>query len=205
MREVRLGRGASPHRTPLADVGLAQVTAEAYEASPQCEELAARGVLTAAARPGEIALRGLHLKAAGELVPSADSSHFVSRIHDLSRPYASGLATKFFTPNRRALRIPVDASSPWRVGVARATGPVYARSLTASRPVAGARRSGSSTSRVGCSGSTTRPSPSASILRTGICSCTQARCSRRRSLTTSAQRSPRGCAASSPPPPRRPP
>jgi len=79
------------------------VTAEAYEATPQCEELAARAVLKGTRTPGHVALiDGMQLKAAGEMVDSADASYLVSRIHDMSRPYTSGLRSVFHIANRGA-------------------------------------------------------------------------------------------------------
>lgn len=68
-----------------------EVTAEAYQPTEQATELVGKGVLIdCAAEEGHAALTeasGLQFKLGPELQSSADLSYFVSRVHDLAKPY----------------------------------------------------------------------------------------------------------------------
>jgi len=82
------------------------VTAEVYQPTEQCAELVGRGALIdAPTAVGEGVLEpstGLEFKLGVDLKESIDLAVFLSRVHNIARPYTSSLRTAFPYANRGA-------------------------------------------------------------------------------------------------------
>jgi hypothetical protein len=85
------------------------VTAEVYQLTEQCAELAAKGALRGCKKPaGAVRLSpesGLELKSGADIVPHIDAQYFVSRVHDMTQPYTSPLRSGAFPHANRGFTV----------------------------------------------------------------------------------------------------